>query len=212
MNNAGVARGKKVLEGSDADLRLTFEVNALAHFRTVREFLPTMAARNHGIIVTVASYAALMAVPGMVDYGASKAASVVLHEGLSAELSATAPRVRTILVCQGHVRTPLFEGYDTGSPFLVPTLEPETVADAVCEQIFSGRSGQVNIPILGSISAYLRTLPYWYAYGSRARATFMMKNWKGRQVIQDDDEKKTREEGKPGDTEGSVVMVPQQEG
>ena len=122
MNNAGVARGKKVLEGSDADLRLTFEVNALAHFRTVREFLPTMAARNHGIIVTVASYAALMAVPGMVDYGASKAASVVLHEGLSAELSATAPRVRTILVCQGHVRTPLFEGYDTGSPFLVPTL------------------------------------------------------------------------------------------
>ena len=173
------------------------DVNTLAHFRTIREFVPAMAARGHGMVVTVASYAGLMIVPGMTDYGASKAASVALHEGLSAELSASAPRVRTVLVCQGHVRTPLFDGYDTGSQFLVPTLEPETVAEAVCAQIFSGRSGQVNIPIVGAVAGYLRALPYWYAYGYRARAGFMMKNWKGRQVIpeeKEEDEKKHEEE------------------
>ena len=111
----------------------------------------------------------------------------MLHEGLSAELSGTAPRVRTVLVCQGHSRTLLFDGYDTGNQFLVPTLEPETVAEAVCAQVFAGRSGQVNLPILGGLSAALRALPYWYAYGFRARAGFMMRNWKGRQVIQEND-------------------------
>jgi all-trans-retinol dehydrogenase (NAD+) len=56
-----------------------------------------MVAANHGMIVTVASYAAYITVPNMTDYGASKAAALAFHEGLTAELKTRyqAPKVRT---------------------------------------------------------------------------------------------------------------------
>lgn len=82
INNAGVVRGKTILETSDMDLRFTFDVNAFAHFRTVKEFLPYMVNRNHGMVVTVASWASWLTIPTLVDYGASKAAAMAFHEGL----------------------------------------------------------------------------------------------------------------------------------
>ncbi|CRK31062.1 hypothetical protein BN1708_018616, partial [Verticillium longisporum] len=127
INNAGVARGKTVLEASERDIRFTFDVNALAHYWTTQAFLPAMVRANHGTIVTVASFAAFLAVPNMVDYGASKAAAMAFHEGLTAELTTRykAPRVRTVLVNQGYTKTALFTGYNQDTPFLMPALEPE---------------------------------------------------------------------------------------
>lgn len=58
INNAGVVRGKSIIESSEKDIRFTFDVNALAHYWIVKEFLPSMIENNHGMIVTVASIAA----------------------------------------------------------------------------------------------------------------------------------------------------------
>lgn len=212
VNNAGVARGRSILETTERDLQFTFDVNTFAHFHTTRAFLPAMIRRDHGMIVTVASYAAWLTVPNMVDYGASKAAAASFHEGLSAELRTryNAPRVRTVLVNQGYTRTALFEGYDNDSPFLVPTLEPESVADAVVRQILTGRSGQVIIPAFGATLQSLRAMPNWHSYNLRAKAQNLMANFTGRQVIKDlDRHYDEREAEKEKEVDGSTVLVPE---
>ncbi|KAI1345095.1 NAD(P)-binding protein [Xylariaceae sp. FL0016] len=215
VNNAGVARGKTVLETSERDLKFTFDVNTFAHYYTVKEFLPAMVKRNHGMIVTVASYAAWMIVPNMVDYGMSKAAALAFHEGLTAELTTrySAPKVRTIAVSQGYTKTALFTGYQSDNQFLVPALEPESVADAIVKQIFTGRSGHVIAPSFGSTLQMLRAMPHWYSYALRTKGQSLMRNFSGRQVIENlekhySEREKSHIEG-GNDTEGSTVLVPQ---
>ncbi|KAI0164830.1 hypothetical protein GGR57DRAFT_213676 [Xylariaceae sp. FL1272] len=46
INNAGVARGKSILETSEKDLKFTFDVNTFAHYNTVKEFLPAMIKKD----------------------------------------------------------------------------------------------------------------------------------------------------------------------
>lgn len=82
VNNAGVARGATILDGTENDVRFTFDVNILAHFWILKEFLPHIAKNNHGHVVTVASVAGYQTSPQLVDYGATKAAAISLHEGM----------------------------------------------------------------------------------------------------------------------------------
>ncbi|KAI1823966.1 NAD(P)-binding protein [Xylaria intraflava] len=207
VNNAGVARGKTILGASETDLKLTFDVNVFGHFNTVREFLPSMARRNHGMVVTVSSFSAWMVIPNLVDYSMTKAAVAAFHDGLSAELKTryNAPKVRTILVNQGFTNTPLLAGFKNDSPFLLPALEPESVADAICRQIFTGRSGHVVTPLFGRFFQLIPALPHWYTYRSRAQSQDIMANWKGRQVVEDSDEYYSKRE-KMSDIEGSTVL------
>lgn len=185
INNAGVARGKNILDATEKDVRFTFDVNTLAHYWMAKEFVPAMVKSNHGMIVTVASFAAYITVPNMTDYAASKAAALSFHEGLTAELKTryNAPKVRTVVINQGYTKTPLFQGYHNDSPFLVPTLEPETVAEAIVKKVLAGHSGQVIIPGFGATLAFLRGFPHWYQLKLRAKGESIMTNWHGRQVI-----------------------------
>lgn len=185
INNAGVARGKNILDASEKDVRFTFEVNTLAHYWLAKEFVPSMAKKDHGMIVTIASYASYLTVPNMTDYAASKAAALAFHEGLSAELLTryNAPKVRTVVINQGYTKTPLFRGYNNENKFLIPSLEPETVAEAIVKQVLTGQSGQVIIPGFGAILALLRGFPHWYQIRVRNRGQNIMTNWHGRQVI-----------------------------
>ncbi|ENH98580.1 hypothetical protein COCC4DRAFT_155403 [Bipolaris maydis ATCC 48331] len=97
INNAGVANGKTILEESEDERRRVFNVDILAHFSLVREFLPDMIKHNHGHIVTVASTASFLARPQLVSYSCCKTALIAFHEGLSQELRMrhNARKVRT---------------------------------------------------------------------------------------------------------------------
>jgi len=185
INNAGVARGKTILDSTEKDVRFTFEVNTMAHYWLAHEFLPAMVKKNHGMIVTVASVAAYITVPNMVDYASSKAAALSFHEGLTAELKTryNAPAVRTVVVNQGYTKTPLFSGYRNDAGFLMPSLEPETVAEAIVRQVLSGHSGQVLAPGFATTLTWLRSFPHWWQNGMRSRGQNIMTNWNGRQVI-----------------------------
>lgn len=190
INNAGVVRGKTVLDAQPGDIRFTFDVNTLAPFWVTKTFLPDMVAKDHGMIVTVTSCAAWLTIPNMVDYSASKAAALALHEGLMAELATryNARRLRTVIVHPAHTRTALFTGFDQKQNFLMPQMEPETVAEAVVSQVLTGRSGQVTLPETGSIMSAMRGLPDWLVVPTRVRGQSFMTGFKGRQVIQDVDE------------------------
>lgn len=206
INNAGVCRGKSILDGSERDVRFTFDVNTLAHYWLAKEFVPSMVAKNHGMIVTVASLAAYISVPDMVDYASSKAAALSFHEGLAAELKTkyNAPKVRTVVINQSYTKTALFEGFAPGDKFLMPTLEVETVAEEIVKKVLSGKSGQVILPPFGVIATFMRGLPHWYQIRARNDGLSFMKNWKGRQVIDIEKYYESKDESKESE---STILV-----
>ncbi len=187
INNAGVARGKTILESEPADVRFTFDVNTLSHYWITKAFLPSMIRRNHGMIVTVASQASWITAPALVDYSASKAAAMAFHEGLAAELAThyRAPRVRTVAVHPAHTKTPLFKGFNQHDNFMFPSLEVDTMAEGIVKQVLSGRSGNVVLPETGNLVTLLRAFPDFISYRVRAKGARYMKTWNGRQVIED---------------------------
>lgn len=202
FNNAGCVRGKSILDSTEFDIRLTFNVNAISHYFLAQQFLPAMIERNHGQIVTIASQAAYTTAPRMVDYASTKAAALVFHEGLSAELSEIykAPGVRTIIMCQGYTRTKLFEGFQGSG------LYPETVAEEIVKAVYKGDSAHLMLPeIAWGIVPWVRVWPFWMQYSLRKKLNSMMSAWRGRQVAQptDNSGEKSANEG----VEGSAVLV-----
>ncbi|KAH8725533.1 hypothetical protein GQ44DRAFT_652771 [Phaeosphaeriaceae sp. PMI808] len=200
INNAGVARGKSILESTEKDINLTFKVNAFSHYYLAQQFLPHMIANNHGMVVTVASLAGYVSAPGMVDYASSKSAAIAFHEGLASELVThyKAPKVRTVLMCQGYTRTALFEGFD--SKFLYP----ETVAEEIVKAVLGGQSKHITLPgTAWQVAPKLRSFPRWMQYSARKRMDNFMKNWKGRQVVQPSEAEEKSEEK----IEDSTVLV-----
>ncbi|KAH0542937.1 hypothetical protein FGG08_002706 [Glutinoglossum americanum] len=183
INNAGVARGRTLFDLTEKDIRLTFDVNALAHYFLAQQFVPDMISKNHGMIVTIASLAAYTTAPQMTDYSASKAAAVGFHEGLAAELKTryNAPKVRTVLVTPGYTRTPLFEGFTNDAHFVFPTQEPETVAESIVGQVLKGRSGHIVMPETGGILIGLRIWADWLQHAVRNNGKDAMRKWHGRQ-------------------------------
>ena len=67
-------------------IELTFKVNALAHFWTLKAFLPGMVEARKGHLVSIASLAGLFGNAKLVDYCASKFAAVGIAESLLFEL------------------------------------------------------------------------------------------------------------------------------
>ena len=192
INNAGVCHGKSILDASEKDVDLTFQVNTLAHYRLAREFLPHIVEQNHGMVVTIASSAAWVTAPRMTDYCASKAAALSFHEGLTGELVNfyNAPKVRTVVVCQGYTRTALFQGFGVGKEFMGPALEVDTVAEAVVRKVLSGTSGHVVEPaVYNHFAANVRSFPWWMQDGFRKGLGHLMTGWNGRQVVQGQVEK-----------------------
>ena len=139
VNNAGVVSGRLLLELSDAEIELTFGVNALAPIWTTRAFLPAMIARGHGHIVTIASAAGLIGTPRLTDYAASKHAAVGFDDALRSELRHLGHRgIRTTVVCPYFISTGMFEGVRAATP-LFPILTPEYATRQIVRAIRRGR-------------------------------------------------------------------------
>lgn len=96
INNAGIGNNRNLFNVPPESLRKLFDVNLLAPFLLVREFAPAMARHNHGHIVNIASLASFSTQACNVDYAASKAGLLAMHEGLKQELKHVhmAPAVR----------------------------------------------------------------------------------------------------------------------
>ncbi|KAL4779596.1 hypothetical protein BJX76DRAFT_365123 [Aspergillus varians] len=167
INNAGVSFANSILDEPEEQIRLTFEVNVLAHFWAVREFLPSMLRSNHGHVVTMASMAGFAAVGGLADYSASKAAVVGFHEGLTQE-------VRHCIIHPLYVQTPMTSVLvENRERFGQPIMTAEKVSQAVVRQLVNGDGGQVVVPASHGAVALLRGLPGWLQeelrdYSSRA--------------------------------------------
>lgn len=138
INNAGILIGKELMETPDDKIELTMGVNTMAHFWTVKAFLPAMLEKNDGHIVAISSAAGFFPSAKMTEYCTSKFAARGFMESLRVELGAMGKTgVKTTLVAPAHINTDLFAGYNMGY-----TMQPEWVA----EQVIAGM--QMNRPIM----------------------------------------------------------------
>ncbi|XP_029635639.1 epidermal retinol dehydrogenase 2 isoform X1 [Octopus sinensis] len=136
INNAGIVTGRKFLECPDELIEKTIDVNTMAHFWTVKAFLPAMIKENHGHVVTVASAAGLLGVNSLTDYCASKFAVVGFEESLRFELEVLGKDgVHTTVVCPFYINTGMFNGVKVRFPYLMPILEPGYVSDKIVEAV-----------------------------------------------------------------------------
>ncbi|POM80970.1 Retinol dehydrogenase [Phytophthora palmivora] len=161
VNNAGIVGGRPLLESSDAMIERTMTVNATSHFWSIKAFLPMMAKRNKGHIVSVASAAGIFGSPGMVDYGASKFAAIGLMLSLRQELHAMGLfGVHTTIVCPGFITTGMFEGVKP--PPFTSWLTPEFVADQIVKAVRRNQ-WRVLVPSILSVMEFVSTImPMWF--------------------------------------------------
>lgn len=149
INNAGIATPHTILDTLAGFLNRIFAVNAIALWLMTKEFLPSMIREDKGHIANISSVTAYMALPSMVDYCASKAASLTFHEGLNCELETKykASGVVTTIVQPGWVRTPMSpSNADEIEKAQGKMLSPREVAERTLRQIYSGRGGQIVLP------------------------------------------------------------------
>jgi all-trans-retinol dehydrogenase (NAD+) len=133
VNNAGIVSGRPLLELSSTQIERTIGVNALAHFWTVRAFLPGMIACRQGHVVNIASIMGMMGGAGLSDYCASKFAAVGLTHCLRLELTKhnnanPGTSLGCTLVCPFMINTGMFDG---STVRFFPVLEPGAVAERV---------------------------------------------------------------------------------
>lgn len=159
VNNAGVVSGKPLLEISERAVQRTFAVNVIAHFWLLKECLPSMIAHNHGHIVTVASGAGWVGIPGQTDYSASKWAATGLAESLRLELKHMgATGVKTTCVNPYFINTGMFEGVTPSWLPILPILEPEDVVDQMMTAVRRD-TPVLNLPwLMLSLTPLMRSL------------------------------------------------------
>lgn len=120
INNAGVNSGKRVFETGASD----FDVNVQGTLNVCRAFAPKIA--ENGALVTVTSILALVNLPVMGLYCASKSALHSLTQAMRAELAPK--KIEVYEVLPGPIDTRMTEGQEM----------EKTSPDMIAEKIFEG--------------------------------------------------------------------------
>ncbi|PVH91719.1 NAD(P)-binding protein [Periconia macrospinosa] len=185
FNNAGLSRGKSVLEGAYEDVEVTFKVNLIAPFLILKEFLPAMVKSNHGHIIATSSMSAIVTPAGLADYGATKAGLQNLHEALALELASkyNATKIRTSLVTISFTETPMFKGRTNQSPFLTPLLKVDTVGEAIVNILYSGCGKNIYLPGIMRYISCVRGFPSWMVRFLGEETGRLQVDYVGRQEI-----------------------------
>ncbi|KAJ8042429.1 Epidermal retinol dehydrogenase 2 [Holothuria leucospilota] len=155
VNNAGIVSGKYFLDLKDESIIKTMEVNTLAHFWTIKAFLPDMVRRNHGHIVTISSVVGDGGVAGLSDYSASKCAVKGMHDALLREMHVSKSDVKCTVICPYGVSTGMFDGAQTRFEFLTPFITPEYAGKKIVQGILTERD-VLYVPQDWQILVYLK--------------------------------------------------------
>jgi 2-keto-3-deoxy-L-fuconate dehydrogenase len=105
FNCAGIVHQGTLMDATEADWSLAFDLNCRSMFRTMQAFLPGMLARGRGSILNMASVASsLKGVPNRFIYSASKAAVIGMTRSVAIDYVARG--IRCNCLCPGTVGTP----------------------------------------------------------------------------------------------------------
>ena len=130
VNNAGSTVCKPVADMTVQEWSRMIDVNLSGAFYCMKAVLPGMLGRGEGIIINVASVAAVKPFPGNGAYGAAKAGLRMLTQVLREEVRDSGIRVSAVL--PGATSTDLWRG--AGDEFdRSVMIKPQSVARAVRE-------------------------------------------------------------------------------
>ncbi|QYB00895.1 SDR family oxidoreductase [Rhodococcus sp. USK10] len=104
INAAGIQLRTPAIDVEEDGWQRLVDVNLSAVYRLTRQAMKSLIASG-GSVVNIASLSADRAVPGIVPYGATKAALTQLGKGLAVELGPQGVRVNTI--APGYIETPM---------------------------------------------------------------------------------------------------------
>ncbi|KAF9503765.1 hypothetical protein BS47DRAFT_1374453 [Hydnum rufescens UP504] len=162
VNNAGVVQGKTIVDLTAKDVQQTMGTNVLAHFWTLKAFLPEMIKQKTGHIVTTSSVLGFAGAARVADYAASKFALRGLHESLRYELDSVhkTPEIRTTLLAPGYILSPMFSrsGFASRPPSPLPHWLHRFLAPA------TGNSRCVSgylYPFFANATVVIQLLPTW---------------------------------------------------
>ena len=105
FNCAGVVHQGTILDATEDQWSLEFDLNARSMFRTIQAFLPSMLAAGGGSIVNVASVVSnIKGAPNRFVYAASKAAVIGLTRAVATDF--VGKGIRCNAVCPGTIQSP----------------------------------------------------------------------------------------------------------
>ena len=128
--NAGVGVLIKAVDPNLDGVRRTFGVNLEGAVNMLHLASEPMLERGSGHLVGVASLGALIGMPGMSAYGASKAALIYYLDSLRPELASRGVAVTAVM--PGFIRTKMTAPNKFKMPFI---LEPEEAAKVIVKGI-----------------------------------------------------------------------------
>ena len=108
FNCAGIVHNGTILESTDDDWDLAFNLNSKAMYHMIKEVLPIMIKNGGGSIVNIASVAS--STKGIINrfiYTASKAAVLGITKSVAADYIAAG--IRCNAICPGTIQSPSLE-------------------------------------------------------------------------------------------------------
>lgn len=144
----------------DPDLAVQMaDINFTGCVRVLGEVVPAMAKRDSGHIVITGSLAGFRGLKNSVGYAGSKAGTMVLAEGLYADLWRTGVQVQ--VANPGFIRTRLTEKNDFKMPLL---MEPQDAAQRMFDHMGSDRFKTGFPGLFSGIVRFSQLLPDWLYY------------------------------------------------
>jgi len=108
FNCAGLVNQGTLLDATEAEWTLAFDLNVRSMFRTMQAFLPGMVSRGGGVILNMASVASsVKGLPNRFIYSATKAAVIGMTKSVATDFIKQG--IRCNCLCPGTVLTPSLE-------------------------------------------------------------------------------------------------------
>jgi NAD(P)-dependent dehydrogenase (short-subunit alcohol dehydrogenase family) len=132
INNAGQTAPASLVERVALEVvREEMEINYFGTLRVIQAFVPVLKQNGGGMIVNILSQLSWFALPTLVPYSASKAAAMLLTEGIRMELKPQGTQV--VAVYTGFMDTAMFAHVN------FPKFAPEVVAANTIQGILAGQ-------------------------------------------------------------------------
>jgi NAD(P)-dependent dehydrogenase (short-subunit alcohol dehydrogenase family) len=109
VNNAGVAHVGTIEQTTTDDFDRLFRVNVLGVYLCARAAVPLMLRQGGGVILNMASIAALMGLPDRFAYSMTKGAVVTMTRSIAADYVKRG--IRCNCICPARVHTPFVDGF-----------------------------------------------------------------------------------------------------